>query len=148
MTSPSTTADVLAPPKGSGSDNYLTHEKGFLSWALTLDHKRIGVMYLASVLCAFALGGAFALILRTELLTPGRTIIDHDTYNQMFTLHGAIMVFLVIIPGIPAGLGNIIMPLQLGAKDVAFPRLNLASYHLWLVGATFMLTPLATNPVH
>ena len=72
MTSPSTTADVLAPPKGSGSDNYLTHEKGFLSWALTLDHKRIGVMYLASVLCAFALGGFFALVLRTELFTAER----------------------------------------------------------------------------
>jgi cytochrome c oxidase subunit 1 len=145
MTSPSTTADVLAPPKGAGSDNYLTHEKGFLSWALTLDHKRIGVMYLASVLCAFALGGFFALVLRTELLTPGRTIIDHDTYNQMFTLHGAIMVFLVIIPGIPAALGNIALPLQLGAKDVAFPRLNLASYYLWVLGAIFMLTSLVMS---
>jgi cytochrome c oxidase subunit 1 len=145
MTSPSTTADVLAPPKGSGSDNYLTHEKGFLSWALTLDHKRIGVMYLASVLCAFALGGFFALVLRTELFTAGRTIIDHDTYNQMFTLHGAIMVFLVIIPGIPAALGNIALPLQLGAKDVAFPRLNLASYYLWVIGAIFMLTSLVMN---
>jgi cytochrome c oxidase subunit I len=145
MTSPSTTADVLAPPTGSGSDNYLTHEKGFLSWALTLDHKRIGVMYLASVLCAFALGGFFALVLRTELLTPGRTIIDHDTYNQMFTLHGAIMVFLVIIPGIPAALGNIALPLQLGAKDVAFPRLNLASYYLWVLGAICMLTSLVMS---
>jgi cytochrome c oxidase subunit 1 len=145
MTSPSTTADVLAPPKGAGSDNYLTHEKGFLSWALTLDHKRIGVMYLASVLCAFALGGFFALVLRTELLSPGRNIIDHDTYNQMFTLHGAIMVFLVIIPGIPAALGNIALPLQLGAKDVAFPRLNLASYYLWVLGAIFMLTSLVMS---
>jgi len=84
---------------------------------------------------------------RTELLTPGHTIMDHDTYNQMFTLHGAIMVFLVIIPGIPAALGNIIMPLQLGAKDVAFPRMNLASYHLWIVGALFMLSSLAINAV-
>jgi cytochrome c oxidase subunit I len=145
MTTPSTTVDVLAPPKGSGSDNYLTHEKGFLSWALTLDHKRIGVMYLASVLAAFALGGFFALVLRTELFTAGRTIIDHDTYNQMFTLHGAIMVFLVIIPGIPAALGNIALPLQLGAKDVAFPRLNLASYYLWVLGAIFMLTSLVMS---
>jgi cytochrome c oxidase subunit 1 len=145
MTSPSTTADVVAPKTGSGSDNYLVHDKGFLSWALTLDHKRIGIMYLGSVLAAFALGGLFALILRTELLTPGRTIIDHDTYNQMFTLHGAIMVFLVIIPGIPAALGNIALPLQLGAKDVAFPRLNLASYYLWLIGAIFMLTSLVMN---
>jgi cytochrome c oxidase subunit 1 len=142
MASPSTTADVALPAPGAASDNYLTHEKGFLSWATTLDHKRIGVMYLASVLTAFALGGFFALVLRTELFTAGKTIIEHDTYNQMFTLHGAIMVFLVIIPGIPAALGNIALPLQLGAKDVAFPRLNLASYYLWVIGCVFMLTSL------
>ena len=148
MASPSTTADVVAPRStSSADDNYLTHDKGVLSWIFSLDHKRIGVMYLCSVLTAFALGGFFALLVRTELLTPQRTIMDHDTYNQMFTLHGAIMVFLVIIPGIPAALGNIIMPLQLGAKDVAFPRLNLASYHLWIVGALFMLTSLAINAV-
>ena len=146
MASPSATADVVAP-RSSGSDNYLTHDKGVLSWIFTLDHKRIGVMYLCSVLTAFALGGFFALLVRTELLTPGHTIMDHDTYNQMFTLHGAIMVFLVIIPGIPAALGNIIMPLQLGAKDVAFPRMTLASYHLWIVGALFMLSSLAINAV-
>jgi cytochrome c oxidase subunit 1 len=147
MASPSATADVIAPRSTSSDDNYLTHDKGALSWIFTLDHKRIGVMYLCSVLTAFALGGFFALLVRTELLTPGRTIMDHDTYNQMFTLHGAIMVFLVIIPGIPAALGNIIMPLQLGAKDVAFPRMNLASYHLWIVGAVLMLTSLAINAV-
>jgi cytochrome c oxidase subunit 1 len=147
MASPSTTADAVVPPASSSDENYLTHDKGFLSWIFTLDHKRIGVMYLFSVLAAFALGGLFALLVRTELLAPGHTIMDPDTYNQMFTLHGAVMVFLVIIPGIPAALGNIIMPLQLGAKDVAFPRLNLASYHLWLVGATFMLTSLAINAV-
>jgi len=146
MASPSATADVVAP-RSSSSDNYLTHDKGVLSWIFTVDHKRIGVMYLCSVLTAFALGGFFALLVRTELLTPGHTIMDHDTYNQMFTLHGAVMVFLVIIPGIPAALGNIIMPLQLGAKDVAFPRMNLASYHLWIVGALFMLSSLAINAV-
>src|SRR3954471_18912795 len=144
MASPSATADVVAP-RSSGSDNYLTHDKGVLSWIFTLDHKRIGVMYLCSVLVAFALGGFFALLVRTELLTPGHTIMDHDTYNQMFTLHGAIMVFLVIIPGIPAALGNIILPLHLGAKDVAFPKLNLASYYLWLIGCACMLTSLVTN---
>jgi cytochrome c oxidase subunit I len=145
MASPSTTADVVAPRSGAASDNYLVHDKGFLSWALTLDHKRIGVMYLVSVLCAFALGGLFALLVRTELWSPGPNIITHNQYNQFFTLHGAIMVFLVIIPGIPAALGNIIMPLQLGAKDVAFPRLNLASYYLWVLGAIFMLTSLVIN---
>jgi cytochrome c oxidase subunit 1 len=117
------------------SDNYLTHDKGFLSWILTLDHKRIGVMYTASVLLSFLVGGIFALLVRTELLTPGRTFIDADTYNHFFTLHGAVMVFLVIIPSIPAALGNFVLPVMLGAKDVAFPRLNLFSYHLWIAGA-------------
>jgi cytochrome c oxidase subunit 1 len=145
MTSPSATADVLAAPAEQDSDNYLTHDKGILSWLLTLDHKRIGVMYLMCVMGAFLLGGVFALLVRTELLTPGRTIVDHDTYNQLFTLHGAVMVFLVIIPGIPAALGNVILPLQLGAKDVAFPRLNLASWYLWVIGALFMVISLVTN---
>ena len=117
------------------SDNYLTHDKGFLSWIFTLDHKRIGVMYTASVLLSFLVGGIFALLVRTELLTPGRTFIDADTYNHFFTLHGAVMVFLVIIPSIPAALGNFVLPVMLGAKDVAFPRLNLFSYHLWIAGA-------------
>jgi cytochrome c oxidase subunit 1 len=117
------------------SDNYLIHDKGFLSWLLTLDHKRIGVMYTVSVLLSFLVGGIFALLVRTELLTPGRTFIDADTYNHFFTLHGAVMVFLVIIPSIPAALGNFVLPVMLGAKDVAFPRLNLFSYHLWIAGA-------------
>jgi cytochrome c oxidase subunit 1 len=145
MTSPSATADVLTPPASTDSESYLTNEKGILSWLLTLDHKRIGVMYLMCVLGAFLLGGVFALLVRTELLTPGRTIVGHDTYNQLFTLHGAVMVFLVIIPGIPAALGNFVLPLQLGAKDVAFPRLNLASWYLWVVGATFLVVSLVTN---
>ncbi len=101
-------------------DNYLTHSRGFLSWIMTLDHKRIGVMYLIATSAAFLLGGFFALMVRTELWTTGRTIMNHDTYNQMFTLHGAVMVFLFIIPGIPAALGNFVLPIMLGAKDVAF----------------------------
>jgi cytochrome c oxidase subunit I len=139
MASSSTTAEALAPRPSSGDDSYLTHERGILSWIFTLDHKRIGVMYLCGVLGAFLLGGFFALVVRTELLTPGKTIIDAHTYNQAFTLHGAIMVFLVIIPGIPAALGNFVLPIQLGAKDVAFPRLNLMSFHLWVLGALFLI---------
>ena len=92
-------------------------------------------MYLFGILGALIVGGVFALLVRTELSTPGKTIVAQDTYNQFFTLHGAVMVFLVIIPGIPAALGNIIMPIQLGAPDVAFPRLNLASFYLWCSGA-------------
>ena len=130
-----------------GRDNYLNHGKGLRSWLFTLDHKRIGIMYLVSILASFLLGGIFALLIRTELLTPGKTIVDANTYNQMFTLHGAVMIFLFIIPGIPAALGNIVLPLMLGAKDVAFPRLNLASYYMWVFGALFALISISTGAV-
>ncbi len=125
--------------------NYLNCQRGFLSWALTLDHKRIGVMYLVSIMASLGLGGLFAMLIRAELIAPGETIVKEDTYNQFFTLHGAIMIFLFILPGIPAALGNFILPIMLGAKDVAFPRLNLASYYLWLVGAVFFLVALVTG---
>ena len=96
----------LGVVESTPEDNYLTHDKGILSWIFTLDHKRIGLMYLISVLSAFALGGFFALLVRTELFFPGPGILTHDQYNQAMTLHGAVMVFLVIIPGIPAALGQ------------------------------------------
>jgi cytochrome c oxidase subunit I len=116
--------------------NYLTFRKGFLSWALTLDHKRIGMMYLVAVLVSFFVGGVMALLVRTKLLFPGEVSwMTADQYNKAFTLHGAIMVFLVIIPSIPAALGNFVLPIMLGAKDVAFPRLNLFSFYLWVAGA-------------
>ncbi|MBX3130879.1 MAG: cytochrome c oxidase subunit I [Polyangiaceae bacterium] len=145
MASSSTTADALAPGHTSASDNYLTHDKGVLSWIFTLDHKRIGLMYLMAVMVSFGLGGFFALGVRTELWTPGPTVMGPDTYNQFFTLHGAVMVFLVIIPGIPAALGNFALPIQLGAKDVAFPRLNLFSFHLWVLGALFLVLSMAIS---
>lgn len=126
-------------PHGGGAVNYLNASHGLGSWLTTLDHKRIGVMYLISILASFLLGGVFALLIRTELLTPGRTIMSAQQYNQIFTLHGAIMIFLFIVPGIPAALGNFVLPLMLGAKDVAFPRLNLASWYFWLAGALFLL---------
>lgn len=128
-------------------DNYLTHGSGLASWLFTLDHKRIGVMYLIAILVAFLLGGIFAMLIRTELIAPGETIVNNDQYNQLFTLHGAIMVFLVIIPGIPAALGNFVLPLMLGAKDVAFPRLNLASYYMYVAGAVFALASIALGGV-
>lgn len=126
-----------------GPDNYLNHTQGIASWIFTLDHKRIGVLYLISVLTSFFLGGVFALIVRTQLLTPGGTIFKSGEqltyYNQMFTLHGAVMIFLVLIPGIPGALGNFVLPIMLGAKDVAFPRMNLASYYLYVIGAVFAI---------
>lgn len=132
---------------GSAEKNYLNARPGLWSWLTTLDHKRIGVMYLVSILFAFLLGGVFALLVRTELLTPGKTLVDADTYNQFFTLHGAIMIFLFIIPGIPAAIGNFVLPLMLGAKDVAFPRLNLLSWYLWLTGALFAIISMVGGAV-
>lgn len=120
-------------------ENFLVFSKGFLSWALTLDHKRIGLMYLIGVMSAFFLAGILALLIRLELMTPTNTYMNNQTYNQIFTLHGAIMVFLFIIPSVPAALGNFLVPIMLGAKDVAFPRLNLCSFYLWVSGAIFFL---------
>lgn len=132
---------------GHREDNYLTHAHGILSWIFSLDHKRIGVMYLVAVLTSLLLGGIFALLIRTELLTPNKTIMSADMYNQMFTLHGAVMVFLFIIPSIPAAMGNFVLPIMLGAKDVAFPKLNLASFYLYLIGAAFALISIGTGGV-
>jgi len=126
-------------PQADAPTNYLTVTRGWRSWAYTLDHKRIGVMYLVAVLSSFLLGGIMALILRMELVTPKKLFLSEDLYNHMFTLHGAVMTFLFIIPSIPAALGNFLLPIMLGAKDLAFPRLNLASFYLWVVGAIFFL---------
>jgi cytochrome c oxidase subunit 1 len=122
--------------------NYLNAESGIWSWLTTVDHKRIGIMYLVSVLIAFSLGGFFALLVRLELLTSRKTIMSPHMYNQAFTLHGAIMVFLFIIPAIPGSLGNFFLPIMVGAKDVAFPKLNLLSLYLYWTGAIFALSSL------
>lgn len=117
------------------------------SWLFTVDHKRIGLMYLASVLFMFLLGGVFAVLLRLELLSPGRVFMDAKTYNQIFTLHGIIMTIFFIIPSIPASLGNFVLPLQLGAKDVAFPRLNLFSWYLYIIGFIVSFTSMLISSV-
>lgn len=115
--------------------NYLNHEKGLWSWLTTLDHKRIGLLYFVSVFTFFLIGGIFALLLRLELISSNPVLVGADTYNQFMTFHGTIMTFMVIIPGIPAFIGNFILPLQLGAKDVAFPRVNLISWYCLMIGA-------------
>jgi cytochrome c oxidase subunit 1 len=119
------------------TDNYITHERGLRSWLFTLDHKRIALLYMMSIGAAFFLGGVMALLVRTELIAPGKTIMTANQYNNVFTLHGAIMIFLFIIPSIPAIFGNFFVPMMLGVKDLAFPRMNLASYYLYLFGALF-----------
>jgi len=126
---------------------FLEDGKGWKSWLFTLDHKRIGVMYLWSVLIAFAAGGVFALLLRLELMAPGKQYIEADTYNRFFTLHGAIMVFLFIIPAIPSAMGNFVLPLMLGAKDVAFPRLNLLSFWIYGIGSIMALSSIVFGGV-
>jgi len=140
------TATATASPDQPEPD-FWHASKGLKSWLLTLDHKRIGFMYLFGILGALLLGGVFALLVRIELFSPGYTIVGQDRYNEFFTLHGAVMVFLVIIPGIPAALGNMVLPIQLGAPDVAFPKLNLASFYLWCTGALLMLTSIILGGV-
>ena len=133
---------VAAPRAAAEASSYLNVATTVRSWALTTDHKRIGVLYLVSTILALGLGGAFALILRTEHLTPTRTIIDAETYDRMFTMHGIVMVWLFMIPSIPAAFGNFMLPIMIGAKDVAFPRLNLASYYIYMAGSFWVLLAL------
>ena len=122
--------------------NYLNWQKGLLSWLLTKDHKRIGILYMITVFSFFLVGGIFALLLRVELFNVGETIMNSALYNQLMTYHGAIMIFMVIIPGIPAFLGNFVLPLQIGAKDVAFPKINLLSWYCLVIGAVVTLLSL------
>jgi cytochrome c oxidase subunit 1 len=114
---------------------YLTVDRSVGSWLVTTDHKRIGILYLVSVSVMLALGGIFALLLRLEHLGPGPTLMTAMTYNRLFTLHGVTMVWLFMIPSIPAAFGNFMLPIMIGAKDVAFPRLNLLSYYIYLLGS-------------
>jgi len=123
------------PPR----EHYLNVSYGWKSWLFTTDHKRIAILYLASVSVMFLLGGIFAALIRMELLTPPGDLFQAETYNKLFTMHGVIMVFFFMIPAIPAVLGNFLIPIMLGAKDLAFPRINLLSWYLYMTGAGFTL---------
>ena len=155
------TADPLAPTAHGhaahptdGSYNYLNYDKTFMSWAKTVDHKRIGLMYMVTLAIVFLVAGLFAIALRTELIATNwtnyaageqdaaGTIMGANTYNWVFTMHGAMMTFLFLVPSVPAILGNFVLPLHLGAKDVAFPRLNLASYYFYIAGAVLVIASL------
>ncbi|MCO4753507.1 MAG: cytochrome c oxidase subunit I [Bacteriovoracaceae bacterium] len=122
--------------------NYLNETSGLWSWLTTVDHKRIGVMYIYTIIAFFVVGGLFALALRLELLTAEKLFMTADVYNQVMTFHGSIMVFMVIVPGVPAMLGNFMMPIMIGAKDVAFPKLNLASWYCLIIGAVIAVASL------
>lgn len=126
-------------------ENYLKHKgsrSGIAGWIFSTDHKRIGVLYLISIFTFFIVGLGLGITMRLELFSPGEDFLSPDAYNSIFTMHGVIMIFLFIIPGIPASLGNFVLPLQLGAKDVAFPRLNLLSWWFYVIGATIALSTL------
>ncbi|MCR4418471.1 MAG: cytochrome c oxidase subunit I [Ignavibacteria bacterium] len=116
--------------------------KGIFNWIFSTDHKKIGILYLISMLTFFAVGVTLGFLMRLELIAPGKTIMDPQTYNQIFTLHGVIMIFLFIIPGLPAVFGNFFLPIMIGAKDVAFPRLNLFSWWLFVTGGLVALISL------
>jgi cytochrome c oxidase subunit 1 len=122
-------------------------EKGIRSWLFTLDHKRIGLMYLFTSLIFFLVGGLFAIIFRTELALSGKQFLSPEAHNILFTLHGALLIFLVIIPMIPSALGNFFLPIMIGARDVAFPRINLLSYWVFFAGALLLLLSLLFGPI-
>lgn len=119
--------------------HYLNVNYGWRSWLFTTDHKRIALLYLVSITLFFFLGGLFAVLIRIKLLTPGTALVTPETYNKLFTMHGIIMVFFFLIPSIPAVLGNFLIPLMIGARDVAFPRLNLASWYLFNLAGLIIL---------
>ncbi|MFO7446611.1 MAG: cbb3-type cytochrome c oxidase subunit I [Ignavibacteriaceae bacterium] len=130
------TGSYAAQPNGN-EPSYLEYKgkgTGLKSWIFSTDHKRIGILYLVSLISFFAVGVVFGFLIRLELIAPGRTIVDPQTYNSFFTLHGVIMIFLFVIPGLPAAFGNFFLPIMLGAKDVSFPRLNLLSWWLYIIG--------------
>jgi cytochrome c oxidase subunit 1 len=127
--------------------NYLNVEYGVWSWLLTKDHKRIALLYLASVTLFFFLGGLFALLVRLELLTPAGDLLQAETYNKMFTMHGIVMVFFFLIPAIPAVLGNFLVPIMIGARDLAFPRINLLSWYIFMLGGLITLWAVLTGGV-
>jgi cytochrome c oxidase subunit 1 len=130
---------ATAESSPNGRVNYLNVNYGIRSWLFTTDHKRIALLYLLSVTFMFFIGGAAAVLMRLHLITPQGTLVQPETYNKLFTVHGIVMVFFFMIPSIPAVLGNFLVPMMIGAKDLAFPRLNLLSWYIYVVGAMFTL---------
>ena len=142
----STAAASIAVAPASQENFYgQSSRKGIASWLLTTDHKRIAILYLSAMMAFFLVGMTLGVFMRLEHLTVGPTIMKPTTYNALFTLHGVIMIFLFVIPGLPAVFGNFCLPIMIGAKDVAFPRLNLLSWYLFMAGATIAITSLFTG---
>lgn len=127
--------------------HYLNAGGTIRSWLLTTDHKRIGLLYLVSITFFFAVGSVFAGLIRLDLLTPQGDLVSDDTYNKLFTMHGLVMVFLFLIPSIPAVFGNFLVPMMIGARDLAFPKLNLLSWYIYVVGGIFTIVALVAGGV-
>jgi cytochrome c oxidase subunit 1 len=128
-------------------EHYLNADYGLKSWLLTKDHKRIGILYLFTVTLFFFLGGAFATLIRIELITPQGDLVSAETYNKLFTMHGVAMVFFFLIPSIPATLGNFFLPMMIGARDLAFPKINLLSWYLLVIGGLLALAAMLLGGV-
>lgn len=133
--------------KVESRSTYLNNGHTVKSWLLTLDHKRIGLLYLFSISIFFLIGGIYASLIRLELVTPEGDLLTPDTYNRVFTMHGVIMIFFFLIPSIPAVLGNFLLPIMLGAKDVAFPKLNLLSWYIFMLGGALMMYTLINGGI-
>jgi len=131
------TTAVAPTASNDRPSNYLNAEYGIKSWLLTMDHKRVGILYLIVLTLFFLIGGSFAAIIRLELLTPAGDLVEAETYNKLFTMHGVAMIFFFLIPSVPAVLGNFLLPLQIGARDVAFPKINLTSWYCYMAGGSF-----------
>ena len=132
----------MSPENNTEEPSYLNYKgkyKGIFSWIFSTDHKRIGLLYLFSILTFFIIGATLGLLMKFELIAPGTTIMDAQSYNAFFTLHGIIMIFAVVIPGLPAVFGNFLLPIMIGAKDVAFPKINLLSWYLYVTGVTLVI---------
>ena len=127
--------------------NYLNADYGIKSWLLTTDHKRIALLYLASITVMFVVGGAFAVVMRLHLVVPQGALVQPETYNKLFTMHGIMMIFFFLIPSIPATLGNFLVPMMIGARDLAFPRINLLSWYLYIMGAVLALSAIFSGGV-
>ena len=138
------TLDLHEAPAES-SVNYLNAKYGIKSWLLTLDHKRIGILYLGTITLMFVIGGVAAALMRLNLIEPQGALVEPDTYNKLFSIHGIIMVFFFLVPSIPATLGNFLIPLMVGARDVAFPKLNLMSWYIFVTGCCFELYAVAAG---
>jgi cytochrome c oxidase subunit 1 len=130
---------LVQSPRAHRPADYLNVEHSWQSWFFTTDHKRIAILYLISISVFFFIGGTFAGLMRLELLTPRGDLFNSDTYNKLFTMHGIVMIFFFLIPSIPAVLGNFLIPIMVGARDLAFPRINLLSWYIYILGGVFTL---------